>query len=389
MTIAIAGAGIAGLTAALALHARGFDVAIYERADRLEAAGAGIQLSPNALHVLFDLGLGPALDETMVRQDAVLIRQGVSGKLVQRVPLEFCERRWGAPYGVIHRGDLQSVLLEAVRQRGIPLALGHDVGAIAQDASGVRISFLSGQSGIEARILVGADGLWSSVRKSLGLTEPPRFTGKRAWRAVLAMDDVPDFFHGKVTGLWLGERAHLVHYPVRGGAAFNVVAITHDRDATPGWSTPQKPEALLPHFADWDGRIVAMLRSVADWRTWPLYERRCDRPMARDRVALIGDAAHPMLPFMAQGGGAAIEDAAELAAGLAGPDEDASRLLAWSALRVPRVSRIQAEAHANGERYHWRWPLSTVRDLGLAALGGPRMLERYAWLYGWKPAKTA
>ncbi|GLS23816.1 salicylate hydroxylase [Labrys miyagiensis] len=389
MTIAIAGAGIGGLTAALALHRRGFEVAVYERAAELEAAGAGIQLTPNALHVLFGLGLRRALEKTMVRLDAVVIRQAATGKLIQRLPLDICERRWGAPYGVIHRADLQAVLLDAVRQQGIPLALGHEVGGVAQDKTGVRISFASGQPAVEARLLIGADGLWSFVRNSLGPNEPPRFAGKRAWRAVLPLRRVPDFFHGKATGLWLGERTHFVHYPVFAGEALNLVAITHDRDDSSGWSKPQPPQALLSHFQGWDARVHALLAGIADWRTWPLYEGRPGASMAHGRIALLGDAAHPMLPFLAQGGGAAIEDAAELAGQLATPGDDSARLEAWSALRLPRVRRIQTEAHANGERYHWRWPLSTARDLGLSALGGRRMLERYDWLYGWKPSETA
>ncbi len=389
MAIAIAGAGIGGLTAALTLARRGFDVAIHERAAQLEAAGAGIQLPPNALNVLYGLGLGPALERTMVRLDAVVIRKAATGKLIQRLPVDLCQRRWGAPYGVIHRADLQAVLLDAVELLGIPLALGHEVATARQDDAGVTLSFASGQPDLRARLLIGADGLWSSTRKSLAPDRTPRFAGRRAWRAVIPMSEMPETFRGKVTGLWLGERAHLVHYPVRGGEAFNLVAVVHDRDSAPGWSTPQNVGALLPHFEGWDGRVLSLLAGVPDWRTWPLHEGAPGAAMASGRIALLGDAAHPMLPFMAQGGAAAIEDAAELAAQLAAPGEDSARLQAWSALRLPRVSRIQAEAHANGERYHWRRPLSTARDLGLAALGGRRMLERYAWVYGWKPTETA
>jgi salicylate hydroxylase len=391
MTIAIAGAGIGGLTTALALAQRGFDVAIHERAERLEEAGAGIQLTPNALNVLFGLGLRAGLDEQMVRPDVMRIRRGANGKLIQSLPLDLCERRWGSPYGVIHRADLQAVLLEAVQRQGIPLGLGHDVGAVKQDGAGVDISFATGQPAIRADLLIGADGLWSTIRTSLGLTEPPRFAGKRAWRAVLPMEEVPALFRGKAAGLWLGERAHLVHYPLRAGKAFNLVAVTHDTDTGAGWSTPQGVGALLPHFAGWDDRVRSLLGSIPDWRTWPLFERPLETAMARGRIALLGDAAHPMLPFVAQGGACAIEDAAELAAqlGRSRSGDAVARLQSWSALRLPRVSRIQAEARGNGERYHWRWPQSAIRDIGLATLGGRRLLERYDWIYGWKPTETA
>jgi salicylate hydroxylase len=388
VTVAIAGAGIGGLTAALALARRGFSVAIHERAERLEEAGAGIQLTPNALNVLFDLGLGPALEASMVRLDAVLIRQGTTGRLIQRLPLDRCQARWGAPYGVIHRADLQAVLLGAVqRESTVALHRGQAVATASQNAGGVALRFVAGQADTEADILIGADGLWSSIRGSLGRSEPPRFAGKRAWRAVIPIGSAPDLLQGKATGLWLGERAHLVHYPVRGGRELNLVAVTRDRDAGPGWSTPQGVASLLPHFTDWDGRIRSLLGSVAEWRTWPLFDRPADSTMAEGRIALLGDAAHPTLPFVAQGGASAIEDAAELAVMLAAPGngDAAARLQAWSESRLPRVTRLQAEARANADRYHWHWPLSAARDLGLKALGGARLLARFDWIYGWKP----
>jgi len=391
VTVAVAGAGIGGLTAALALARRGFSVSIYERVDHLEEVGAGIQLTPNALHVLLALGLGPALEASMVRLDAVLIRGSANGKLIQRLPLDICDISWGAPYAVIHRADLQAVLLAAVRREaGITLKLGQAVETVTQDTTGVSLGFASGHADVHARMLIGADGLWSSVRKSLGRKEPPCFTGKRAWRAMIAMADAPKLMQGRATGLWLGDEAHLVHYPVRGGSQLNLVAVTTDKDASAGWSAPRKATQLLPSFAGWEPRAKNLLASVADWRTWPLFDRPPDPSMAEGCIALLGDAAHPMLPFVAQGGAAAIEDAAELAATLGGPDvEDLpARLQAWSALRLPRVSRLQAEARSNGERYHWRWPLSAARNLGLKALGGRRMLERYDWIYGWKPGSA-
>ncbi|OCC01693.1 hypothetical protein BA190_27405 [Labrys sp. WJW] len=389
MDIAIAGAGIGGLAAALALARRGFAVEIYERAATLEEAGAGIQLTPNALNVLFGLGLAAALEAHMVRLEAVRIRKGATGALIQELPLDACPARWGAPYGVIHRADLQAVLVEAVRRHGIPLKLGREIRTARQDGQQVTLSFAGTDPDVSARMLIGADGLWSKLRLQLGL-EPPRFAGRRAWRAVIPMQDAPALFQGLKTGLWLGGNAHFVHYPVRSGQALNLVAVTHDVDAGPGWSAPQPLAALLPHYAGWDGRLRALLATVPQWRTWPLFEGRADNRIATGRIALIGDAAHPMLPFIAQGGAAAIEDAAELAAQLSGADDNdvPARMQEWSRLRLPRVRRIQAEAHSNGERYHWRWPLASARDLGLSALGGRRLLERYDWLYGWKPTET-
>lgn len=390
MDIAIAGAGIGGLTAALALARRGFAVEIHERAEALEEAGAGIQLTPNALNVLFGLGLRPALEASMVTMEAVRIRKGATGSLIQQIPLDQCLQRWGAPYGVIHRADLQAVLVEAVRRQAIPLHLGREIRGARQDEHEVSLSFEGGKADVSARILIGADGLWSKLRAQHGL-EAPRFAGRRAWRAVIPMRDAPPLFQGRATGLWLGDNAHFVHYPVRSGEALNLVAVTGDADAGPGWSTPQPVGALLPQYSGWDRRLRDLLGTVPEWRTWPLFEGRADGRIATGRIALIGDAAHAMLPFIAQGGAAAIEDAAELAALLAGCDDSkvADRIQQWSRLRLARVGRIQAEARSNGERYHWSWPLSAARDLGLSALGGRRLLERYDWLYGWKPTETA
>ena len=386
--IAVAGAGIGGLTAALAMARQGFDVALFERAPLLEAAGAGIQLTPNALNVLFALGLGPALAPVMVRLESIFVRQGSSGRLIARLPVERCEARWGAPYGVIHRADLQAVLLDAVRaEPGIALHCGHSLENAQEDPNGVTLHLAPGGQA-RAIALIGADGLWSSVRGILGRTEPPRFAGRRAWRMVVGVEDVPDPLRGKATGLWLGAGAHLVHYPVRGGNQVNLVAVTRDDDAGPGWSTPQEVDRLMPHFEGWDQRIRGLLASRSGWRTWPLFDRRADMSMAQGRIALLGDAAHPMLPFAAQGGAAAIEDAAVLARVMADPESGdiATRLAHYSAERLPRVSRLQAEARSNGERYHWRWPLSTARDLGLGAIGGKALVERYGWIYGWKAA---
>ncbi|MDQ0393933.1 FAD-dependent monooxygenase [Labrys monachus] len=385
--VAIAGAGIGGLTAALALARRGFEVTVFERADVLEAAGAGIQLTPNALNVLFGLGLGPALEAPMVSVDSIFVRRGSNGRLVARLPLEAFAHRWGTPYGVIHRADLQAALLGAVEaEAGITLHYGDAIDAAEQDGSGVGLRFASGRRE-RMTALIGADGLWSSVRRSLGRIEPPRFAGRRAWRTVIAMTDAPPLLQGRATGLWLGAHAHLVHYPVRGGSQLNLVAVTQDGDSAPGWSTPQDTRRLRPHFAGWDPRIRALLAACPDWRTWPLFDRAADAAMAEGRIALLGDAAHPMLPFAAQGGAAAIEDAAVLALALAAPGEDdiPARLALYSARRLPRVTRLQAEARSNGERYHWSWPFSAARDLGLAAMGGRKLVERYDWIYGWTP----
>ncbi|MDQ0469136.1 FAD-dependent monooxygenase [Labrys wisconsinensis] len=387
--IAIAGAGIGGLTAALALARRGFPVALYEQAERLEEAGAGIQLSPNATRILIALGLGPALQESLVEPEAVVLRRGADGREIVRLPLDGARQRWAAPYGVIHRADLQALLLAAIaREDSVTLTLGARVATLSQDEDGVAIGIEQGADRVTARAeaLVGADGLWSRVRAGLGRHAPPVFAGKRAWRAVLASEAGPAWLSRPVTTLCLGSQAHLVAYPVRGGRALNLVVIARDGDARAGWSEPMPGDRLAGRLAGWSAEIRAMLGRHEAWRTWPLFEVPSDAAMAQGRVALLGDAAHAMLPFIAQGGGMAIEDAAELAAWLGREEAPISEsLAAFSRNRLPRVARVQREARANGARYHWGGALALARDAGLRLVGGPALLSRYDWLYGWTP----
>jgi salicylate hydroxylase len=386
-TIIIAGAGIGGLTAALSLVRAGYRVVLLEQATRLEEAGAGIQLSPNATHVLAGLGLADRLRPHVVATDAIAIRRE-SGHELARIPLgASAEKRYGAPYWVTHRADLQGVLAAAIEDStDITLRLGtrvedfavhqHGVTVQARDTQGVR-----DEQGIA---LVGADGLWSALRARLGDRKPPVYAHRTAWRATVPASRVTPEFRDGTTGLWLGRDAHLVHYPVKAGRDVNIVAIVRDDWKEEGWSAPGKPSELSPRFATFAPEARALIALPDRWQKWALCDRAPARLRTHDPVTLIGDAAHPMLPFLAQGGAMAIEDAAVLARCLEQEDDPARAMRAYERRRYARVSRVQNEARANSSRYHLSGPLGFARDMFLGMMGGEKLLRRYDWLYDWK-----
>ena len=387
-SIIIAGAGIGGLTAALTLTRAGYRAVVLEHAARLEEAGAGIQLSPNATRVLTELGLADRLRPHVVAPEAIRIIHGRSGRDIVRIPLgSTAEQRYGAPYWVIHRADLQAVLAQAVEQSAdITLRLGTRVEdfAIHQHGITVQARTAQGMRDEQGIALIGADGLWSALRTRLGDRRRPRFAQRTAWRAVVPIRRLTTEFRERVTGLWLGRDAHLVHYPIKSGTMVNIVAIIRDNWNEQGWNAPGVASDLAPRFKDFAPAARALIAMPDRWQKWALFDRPPRRFRAVGPVTLIGDAAHPMLPFLAQGGAMAIEDAAVLAQYLADDDDTAHALRAYEHARQRRVARVQREARRNSWRYHLSGPLGFARDTVLSALGGDRLLRRYDWLYGWR-----
>jgi salicylate hydroxylase len=386
----IAGAGIGGLMVALALARIGIASALFDQTERLEETGAGIQLSPNATRVLVALDLAERLKAAIVTPTAVRLRSG-SGRDIATLPLGAAmEARHGAPYWLIHRADLQGALLGAVAaEPRISLTLGAKVDDFDIDAAGVR-AFVRGArhpDGADRRgsALIGADGTWSTIRYRLGDRAPPRFAGRTAWRALVPAAILPPQFAEPVIHLWIGPRGHLVHYPVRAGAAVNIVAVARDAWQSAAWDTPASREEVLARFPapQWAGEARDLLAAAERWQKWPLGDRAPSRPWGRGPVTLLGDAAHPMLPFLAQGAAMAIEDAAVLARELAGlPDDPAGALRRYEAARQPRTDRVQRAARRNDFNYHLGFPANHIRDAILRALGGERLIARYDWLYG-------
>jgi salicylate hydroxylase len=387
----IAGAGIGGLTAALALARAGFEVAVFERTAVLEEFGAGLQVTPNATRILAALGALEAVQSRALSPRAIRILRGRDGAVLSTLPLESAQARWGAPYLVIHRADLQRALVERVaREPGITLTLGAEVGGLTSDDAGVTAGVKRGAIGLRERgdFLIGADGLRSIVRERLGLggREEALFSGRVAFRAQVEGSSVPERWRAPEVTLRLGAKAHLVHYPLRAGAIVNLVAVIESgwraKKGDDPWDGAADRDALARAFAGWPPEARAAIDAATEWRAWPLYDRPGIAGFAAGRVALIGDAAHPMLPFLAQGAAQAIEDAGALADCLKQAPDPGAALAAYSQRRAPRAARVQAEASTQARLYHLTGPLALGRDLGMRLLGPERLLRRYDWLYG-------
>jgi salicylate hydroxylase len=391
-TILIAGAGIGGLTAALALARAGYRVLIAERAETLTDIGAGIQLSPNATRILQGLGVAERLANSAVVPEGLSIRRARTGAEIAFMPIgHTMEFRYGAPYWMLHRGDLQAALADAVsEQPDVILKLGTRMEDFAVHAHGITAQLKDSRGTIEELVpaMIGADGIWSTTREGLGDRSKPVFRNRTAWRAMLPASAVPEDFRRPLARLWLGRNAHLVHYPVRGGALINVVAIIRDRWNAPGWSAPGARDELLRHFTRerWAKAARDLVGMPDVWVKWALFDRSDLGFRGRGPVTLLGDAAHPMLPFLAQGAAMAIEDAAILGRCLAAPSTNPEvGLRRYEAMRRARVHRVQRAARANSRIYHLAGLPALVRNSAMRLTGGERLRARYDWIYDWRP----
>jgi salicylate hydroxylase len=394
-TIFVAGAGIGGLTAALALAAKGFRVVVLEKAERLEEVGAGLQLSPNASRILVDLGLKERLGRRAVMPEAISIMSARAGGEISRLPLgEAASLRAGAPYWVVHRADLQAALQGAVNDNpDIELRLGCQFEDLTTHAKGLTVVQRSGNTRRQdlAMALIGADGIWSSVRHHLFPQTQPQFSGLIAWRGTLDARQLPREYTAARVQLWMGPHAHLVAYPISGARQINVVAVIPGTWNRPGWSAEGNGLELKDAFASqrWPGPARMMISAVDDWRKWALFTLPEGGEWSKGATALLGDAVHGMLPFAAQGAGMAIEDATVLAHALsAGPLETAAGVAAalkrYAKLRRSRVARVQRTARSQGRIYHLTGPMALARDLAIKAIGPQRMLARQNWIYHWR-----
>jgi salicylate hydroxylase len=393
-TIFIAGAGIGGLTASLALAAQGFRVVVLEKAERLEEAGAGLQISPNASRVLVALGLQDRLAGRAVTPEAISLMSARGAGEIIRLPLgEAASQRAGAPYWVMHRADLQAALHAAVNDHpDIELRLGCQFDDAATHAKGLTIVQRSGMTRRQdlALALIGADGIWSAVRNHLFPQVQPRFSGLIAWRGTLEATQLPREYASRRVQLWMGANAHLVAYPISGARQINIVVVVPGVWNRPGWSAPGDGNELRAAFASpaWPAPARMMIGAVDDWRKFALFTVPDNFRWTDGAIALLGDAAHAMLPFAAQGAGMAIEDAAVLAKCLAGCEQTgppiAAALQRYARLRRSRVARIQRIARGNGTIYHLTGPLALARDLTIRTLGANRLLARQNWIYDWQ-----
>ena len=390
MRILIACAGIAGLAAALALARKGHGVQVIEQAPALEEVGAGLQLGHNAMRVLDALGIGEQVAAAGQSPAAITLRDGRSAHDILKVPLgEAARRRWGAAYVTLHRADLVAILAEALEAvRPGALRLGVTLTDIDNRADGVSITTASGET-LAAELLIGADGIRSTVREHLFGPDTPRFTGHVAWRALVRIDPADPAAPPPGVGAWLGLRRHAVTYRIRPDLV-NLVAVTEQSDwREEGWNLPGDAERLRANFAGWHA-LAPLLARVENPLRWALFDRKPMRAWHQDRALLIGDACHPMLPFLAQGAAMGIEDGYALAELLPLAGEDIEPALArFFALRQPRTARIQAMARSNGVDFHEGNPLAMLAmrlPLGRAASARPdAVMARWDWLYGGGP----
>lgn len=392
-SLAIAGAGIGGMTAALALARAGFPVLLLERTRVLQEAGAGIQLSPNATRLLIALGLSDFIAPACVTPRGIAIRAARSGRELAHLSLEGAEARYGAPYWVIHRADLQAGLLAAVQEQPrIALRLGSPVSGYRIDSDGVTVFSERGGVAAENRCaaLIAADGLRSVLRGQIAPQATTRFAGKCAYRLTLPSADVPEAMADGSVGLWLGRHTHLVHYPVSAGRAVNLVLVADDAKDAAGWNTSVDTDEVMHHLdrGGWNDTVADFIDQTEGWAKWSLRLSRGLPAAADGPVTLLGDAAHPTLPQMAQGGVLAIEDAVVLAQELAaesGTGAMAAALRRYEQRRHARAARAVRQASLNAWAYHLTGPMALARNLTIRALGGERLLSRFDWLYGWRP----
>ncbi len=358
--IGIIGGGIGGVALATSLIQRGFEVRLFERAKGFGEVGAGIQMTPNAVKVMKALGLLDRMLAVGFLPQALVGRNWRSGRENFRTPLiDSCPVLYDAPFIHIHRADLHNILAS-----GIP----DDVPSFGVNCTGVRqekataVATFSDGTEFEADLIVGADGVRSAVRTALFGAEEPRFTGHMCYRAVVPVGGVVDFVSPD-SSFWLGPNSHVVTYYVRGGEAVNIVAVAEAPDwVEESWNVASSKDEMLGRFRGWHRNVETLFQRADEVYKWGLFDRD---PMARwseGRVTLLGDAAHPMLPFLSQGAGMAIEDAYVLAASLAAHDSDiASALKDYEAERLPRTSRVQLEARERGRTYHLPSPLAQAR----------------------------
>lgn len=385
--VLVLGGGIGGLAAALALAKKGCKVRLFEQASEMKEIGAGIQLGPNVYHMFEVLGLTEAIERRSAHPDNLIMMDALTGEQVTRIPVgseAFRKRFRGYLYGVIHRGDLYQVLLEACRkQEGIELNERRK-GLRFEDRGDRVLLHMEGGEAIEGACLIGADGLWSKVRQQILGDGKPRVSGHIAYRAVLPRAEVPDDLWQNNVVLWAGPKTHLVHYPLRRGELYNLVAVFHSDRYEEGWDVYGDPEELKRKFENERPEVQRLLDKINVWKMWVLCDREPARRWSKGRATLLGDAAHPTLQYLAQGANMAIEDAVVLAAyaEITGFDwEKAFRL--YEDARYKRTARVQIMSRYYGDAYHAAGVVRELRnDILRPAPGAAPSFEGMAWLYG-------
>lgn len=390
LRILIAGAGIGGLASALALLRRGFAVEIYEKAETLGEVGAGVQISPNAMRVLVDLGLEDKIKQAYFIPKAREMRlwnTGDSSKAPARN--EEMIARFGYPHCTIHRADLHTILLNAVQEfDAATLHLGAEAVDFEQDESSITLKFADGRTA-KGDILVGADGIHSAVRKKLFGVSSARFTGGLAWRGTIPVNKLPEFMRERTGQTWCGPHGHFVVYPIRRGELINVVGHVDRNDwQVESWFEKGDPAEFMRDFVGWHDEIQTLISNVAEPFKWALFLHDTLPQWSVGRATLLGDACHPMVPYLAQGANQALEDGIILARCLtAFPDVEVA-LQRYDAIRIPRSTRVVNESAANQKRYHDHSLADPVAGKAYIDRAWGNQMELRAWVFEYDPVNV-
>jgi salicylate hydroxylase len=381
--VIVAGAGIGGLSAAIALSKANYRVLVLERALSLGESGAGLQLSPNATRALRKLGVLDAIRPHAIEPRALVVAKATSGRELLRVDLSGIEARYGAPWFVLARSDLHRALSDAAEDAvDVEIRTGAEAIDFADHSRGVTVSVHVDNEHREEQgaAIVGADGLRSNIRARLHGKAPPRFHRLTAWRALIPTRNLPALMAEPIIRLWFASEGHVVQYPVAGGERITLVLIIPEEHE--GIDGEEKARIRLPATcANWAKPLQELLAAAPSFRRFALYDRPPLAHWGKGHATLLGDAAHPMLPFMAQGAAAAIEDALSLSRHLQGVDDIAPALRAYEAARAERTAKLQTASIENGRAYHALGVKRFMRDLLLPRFSGTHLIRRNDWVY--------
>jgi salicylate hydroxylase len=381
----IAGGGIGGLAAAMGLAQKGFASIVLEKAAQLGEIGAGIQLGPNAFHAFDYLGVGDAARAMAVYIESLRMMDAVDGEEIVRIPLDDKFRaRFKNPYAVVHRGDLHGVFLRACREHPlVTLRTSAEVADYEQDGASVT-AILADGGHVTGSALIGADGLWSNVRKRVVGDGHPRVSGHTTYRSVIPTDQMPEDLRWNAATLWAGPKIHIVHYPLSDWKVFNLVATCHNGAPEPVAGLPVSVEEVRRSFTHIHERPRQIIEIGRSWKLWVLCDREPVSKWTDGRVTLLGDAAHPMLQYFAQGACMAMEDAVCLAAEMEAASGDVERALpAYQGRRVLRTARVQLESRLIGDHiYHPADAHAQLRNTLMRAKTTEQWYDAFAWLYG-------
>ena len=388
LPVAIAGGGIGGLTAAIALARRGLASHVHERRDAFSEDGAGIQIGPNGSRILRQLGIADALLPNVSAPESIVVHNGQTGRTITELPLgDWIAQRHGSPYWTVQRPHLHAALLKTARNEPlVTLSTGSTITAF--ETSGDRLSAIDASGSRHAAMaLIAADGLWSALRSAIASPCAPKPVGKSAYRTLVSIDNLPSNLQPNSVHVWLSPGSHAVHYPVSAGREIAVVVIVSDAQSVQTWSAPAARDTLLDLTCDFAHDLKTLIASAEAWRMWSLHTMPPLLNWTSGRATLIGDAAHPILPFLAQGGVLALEDGVVLARLMSAyPTNIPQALQLYQSARMTRTARVAASSISNGRAYQLGGLPAAARNGLLKSMPGVSVMRHYDWLYGWRDA---